>query len=66
MKYFVMEMPVTADGQGPATEEETARVLYELWNPDLVTVATFDTYAEAQRAADIINEDLEGVLVRGR
>jgi hypothetical protein len=66
MKYFVMEMPVTADGDGPATVDETARVLYELWNQDLVTIATFDTYAEAQRAADIINEDLEGAVVRGR
>jgi hypothetical protein len=66
MAYFVVEMPLTVDGQGPAIEGEVAKTVWELWNQDLVCIAEFDTREMAQRAADIINEDLEGVLVRGR
>lgn len=57
MAYFVVEMALR-NGEGPVTDGTHDVVVWEVWNEDLVSVATFSTMEAAEYAARVINEDL--------
>lgn len=56
MRYFVIEMPVNAAGQGPELDPPAvADVVWEVWDDNNVTVSVHNSAAEAQAAADRLN-----------
>lgn len=44
LPYFVIEFPVNAEGNGPATSDEVDKVLYEIW--DAETLACLQSHEQ--------------------
>ena len=57
--YFVVYMPLTKDGQGPATAEETAQETWEVWNHIHQSIGSYTTLKAAEYAANVLNTDME-------
>lgn len=54
--HYPIEMPLSADGQGPATVGvEAARITYEVWDQLLVSHASFDNLPDAINEAMRLN-----------
>lgn len=53
--FYYMPMPVNADGHGPASAKETARVLHEVWDAAAGTVCVCQSESDARLVADIMN-----------
>jgi len=63
--YFVVEMPLSADGEGPATiGEDAASMTYEIWDVCLNTISSHDLLSDAIRACEKLNglDELESKL----
>lgn len=46
--YYVIEMPVTSDGQGPATVGvDAASMTYEVWDVEFYTWFSYDNLPDA-------------------
>jgi hypothetical protein len=45
--FVIIPMPLNANGEGPAAEAETVRTVWQIWDACNMTVAEFDTEAEA-------------------
>jgi hypothetical protein len=55
-EFWVLEMPVTAKGEGPALPEEIDHIEYEVWDSYCQAHASFRSEAEAQAHADKLNQ----------
>lgn len=56
-KYFIVPIPVNADGDGPEMDpEKVTSIVYEIWDEDFITVFTTTSKEEAQKECDILNE----------
>lgn len=56
--YYPMMIPVTEDGQGPATiGEDAVGVVYEVWDADLNTHATYTNLPDAINEAIRLNKE---------
>ena len=59
--YFPIEMPLTADGQGPATVGvDAATISYEVWDVLLNTHSSHNNLPDAINEAMRLNALLEG------
>jgi hypothetical protein len=57
--YYPIEMPLSADGQGPATVGvDAAKITYEVWDRALTTHASFDNLPDAINEAMRLNAAL--------
>ena len=57
--YYPIEMPLTADGKGPATVGvDAARIAYEVWDRDLSSHASYDNLPDAINEAMRLNAAL--------
>lgn len=57
--YYPIEMPLTADGKGPATVGvDAARIAYEVWDRDLLSHASYDNLPDAINEAMRLNAAL--------
>jgi hypothetical protein len=57
--HYPIEMPVTEDGQGPATVGMDAeKITYEVWDQTLTTHASFDNLPDAINEAMRLNAAL--------
>lgn len=55
--FYGITIPLTKDGNGPASEEDTANFSYEVWDQTYLTVIDgFSSLGEAQRVAQQLNE----------
>lgn len=48
--FLVIPMPLDKDGRGPAYENETVKMTWEIWDAVCQTVSIHDTEAEALNA----------------
>ena len=59
--YFPIEMPVTADGNGPAeVGKDAARMTYEVWDMTLTSHGSFDFLPDAINHAMKLNAERYG------
>lgn len=54
-RYYYMPMPIRADGNGPATGGEVARVVHEVWDDACLTVCTCNDEETARHIAEALN-----------
>jgi len=57
LAYYI-GMPVNANGNGPACESETVRVLHQVWDASCATICEAPTEALARLIAQSLNEHL--------
>jgi hypothetical protein len=53
--YFVIQMPLNTNGEGPAGEHETVRVVYQIWDSCNMTVEEFTSPFDANRRCSELN-----------
>lgn len=53
--FYYMPMPINADGNGPASPDETIRVLHEVWDQLCQSVCTCADEVVAHFIADSLN-----------
>lgn len=55
--YYVIVMPLTDEGYGPASEElgEVRKITWEIWTQDLSSVGSFDYLADAIDECERLN-----------
>ncbi|WP_457659569.1 hypothetical protein [Sinorhizobium medicae] len=53
--YYYMPMPVDEDGNGPASEDETASIIHEVWGQESLTVCVCGNEAMARFVASALN-----------
>ena len=54
--FYPIEMPLTANGDGPADHADTARIAYEVWDVDCNTYGVSDTLSGAIALANVLNK----------
>lgn len=54
--YFYIPMPVNAEGDGPATEDECVRIEHEVWSDDYATMAKCQSAEDALLVAKALNK----------
>lgn len=52
---YYMAMPVNADGNGPASDEDIAGIVHEVWDPHCNTICTAPTEEVARFIVECIN-----------
>jgi hypothetical protein len=68
--HYLIEMPLSKDGQGPATVGvDAASISYEVWDQSLNSHASFDNLQDAINEAmrlngEMVNEDLTDAITR--
>jgi len=60
--YYPIEMPLSADGNGPAkVGTDAVNITYEVWDVLLNTHASFDNLPDAINEAMRLNAKLKGI-----
>jgi hypothetical protein len=63
--HFPIEMPLDANGDGPATVGvDAVKITYEVWDRLLVTHGSFDNLPDAIDAAMLMNETMAQDMLR--
>ena len=53
--YFVVPMPLNADGVGPCDPGDTVEIEWQVWDVDFQLVASYETEEEAHFRAGELN-----------
>lgn len=52
-KYFIIEMPVNEDGNGPEMDpDKVVKIYYEIWDENYLTHGSYDSREEAEDAME--------------
>jgi len=55
LPVYYLPMPVNKDGNGPSGDDDTVRVLHEVWDPHCNTICEAPTEELARFIVDCIN-----------
>lgn len=55
---FAIEMPITKDGAGPASPEETHSILYEVWDGANETICSCKDKETSEHIAKLLDKEL--------
>lgn len=55
--FIVLLMPLDYQGRGPASEEDTVKTIWQVWDAAWRTVSSHDTEAEAIDAARLAEKE---------
>jgi hypothetical protein len=53
--FSYVEMPLNENGDGPASEEETVAISYQVWDSNYLTVATCSCAYYAKAITNLLN-----------
>lgn len=53
--FYVIDIPINAEGKGPCTVEEATSIIYEVWDHSTLAHGSYDLLSDAIRHADRLN-----------